>query len=339
LQAKYASLKNRYEIVGKTNYDMPWRDQADALNSINNKVMSTGKEYSVEEVTKQVDGTELTFLSKKIPLLDDKANIVEVLGISLDITKQKEAEQKLLEEKEKTDVALENIIAHLPGNVYWLDRNNVYLGCNMVQAKSAGLKDRHEIIGKTNYDMPWRDQAETFNMVNNEVMRTRKEYSVEEVAKQADGTEGIFISKKVPLLDSKDNIIGSLGISFDITKQKEAEEKLIEAKEQAEAANESKDEFLDNMRHDFRTPFAALEGLSGFMATHETDPTKKEYLGYICQSAHLLLEQLNEIMEFINSEEGKVPVLHKPFILEDAINKAIFPLKLPAEQKQVQLSE
>lgn len=256
LQAIAAGLKNRLEIIGKTNYDMPWRDQADTLNIINNEVMRTGQECSIEETTRHANGRELIFLSKKIPLFDKQGNVVGILGISFDITDQKETEKKLVEAKEETDIALENIIAYLPGNVYWLDRNNVFIGCNNSQAIAAGLKNRSEIVGKTNYDMPWRDRAEALNTINNKVMSTGEEYSIEEIGRNADGTELTFLSKKVPLLDNKGNITGILGISFDIAKQKEAEKKLMEAKEKAETANNAKTEFLENMRHDIRTPLS-----------------------------------------------------------------------------------
>jgi len=87
-------------------------------------------------------------------------------------------------------------------------------------------------------------------------MSTGEEYSIEEIGRNADGTELTFLSKKVPLLDNKGNITGILGISFDIAKQKEAEKKLMEAKEKAETANNAKTEFLENMRHDIRTPLS-----------------------------------------------------------------------------------
>ena len=49
---------------------------------------------------------------------------------------------------------LETIITALPGHVYWLDRDNIYRGCNDIQAKAFGLNSSKEIIGKRNEDLP-----------------------------------------------------------------------------------------------------------------------------------------------------------------------------------------
>jgi two-component system aerobic respiration control sensor histidine kinase ArcB len=337
--AKAVGLKHWHEIIGKTNYDMPWRDQAEALNTLNNKVIATGQEHSVEEIGKLADGTERIFISKKVPLLDDKNNIVGVLGISFDITEQKKAEQELIEAKRTADIALDNIIAHLPGNVYWLDRNNVFLGCNNFQAISAGLKNRHEIVGKTNYDMPWRDQADILNVLNNKVMATGQEYSVEETAKQANGTKQYtFLSKKAPLYDNKGNIIGILGISFDITKQKEAEKQLMEAKEMAEAANNAKTEFLENMRHDIRTPLGGIIGLSELLG-RESDLAKiKNYTALLADASKELLRFLNDVLESINVTSGQIPLLKKTFNLKETLENLIKLHQPKAVEKQLMLT-
>lgn len=338
LQAKFAGFKDRHEIVGKSNYDMPWREQADVLNAINNKVMSTGQEHSVEELCKMFNGEEKFFLSKKVPLLDDESNIVGILGISFDITEQKERDRKLLAAKEQAEITLENIMDHLPGHVYWLDQNNVFLGCNAIQARSAGMKSRDEMVGKTNYEMPWRDQADAFNRVNNQVMKTGQEYSLEEVAKQANGTEIVFLAKKVPLLDGKGNIVGILGISVDITQQKEVEKKLIEEKEKAEAANRAKTEFLENMRHDIRTP---LSGIAGFaeLIKNETDLNKlKHYFDQLAASSAELLRYLNEILDVFSVSSGAIPLLKKKFSFKTIVENVVKLHQTKANQKNLRLT-
>ncbi len=337
-QAKAAGFGNRHEIVGKTNYEMSWRDQADAYNRINNKVMSTGQEHSVEEIGRTIDGKEAIFLSKKVPLFDDESNIVGILGISFDITEQKERDRKLLDAKEQADVTLENIMAHLPGHVYWLDRNNIFLGCNELQAKYAGLRNRYEIVGKSNYDMPWRDHADALNAVNNKVMSTGQEYSVEELNVAKNGSEGVFLSKKVPLRDNKGSIVGILGISFDITNQKETEKKLIEAKERAEAADKAKTEFLENMRHDIRTP---LSGIAGFaeLIKNETDLNKlKHYFDQLAASSSELLRYLNEILEAFSISSGEIPVLKKKFSFKTIVENVVKLHQTKANEKKLQLT-
>src|SRR6185437_6518817 len=89
--------------------------------------------------------------------------------IDMVVIEEKNNEIHKLEEKIQY---LESIIALLPGNVYWLDRNNIYQGCNNVQAEAANLQSREIIVGKKNEHLRWADQAEELDQVNNQVMET-----------------------------------------------------------------------------------------------------------------------------------------------------------------------
>ncbi len=63
--------------------------------------------------------------------------------------------------KEAQDIIknLENVLALTPGHIYWKNLNGEYQGCNDLQAIDAGLKSRDDIIGLTDYDMPWKEDA------------------------------------------------------------------------------------------------------------------------------------------------------------------------------------
>lgn len=161
----------------------------------------------------------------------------------------------------------ESIIAVMPGHVYWKDKNGVLLGCNDQQAKSAGLASPKDIVGKTDYDLPWKAQADTLRKADTEVMRTGIPQTIEEASTLADGTQAMFLSKKVPFYH-KGRIIGIIGISIDITERKQAEqrEKLAltqaaEAKAKAEGEAELRQAVMvlaGSIAHDLRTPIMGL---------------------------------------------------------------------------------
>ena len=69
---------------------------------------------------------------------------------------------------------LEKIISLMPGHVYWLDNNNVYQGCNYLQAKAVELNSPNEIIGKRNRDLIWKEFADDLDNINREVMQSGK---------------------------------------------------------------------------------------------------------------------------------------------------------------------
>jgi len=225
----------------------------------------------------------------------------------------------------------ENILSMMPGHVYWYDLNNVYLGCNDTQAKAVGLKSRKDIVGKTNYDISWKNSAKEINASNELVIKTGKPTEVEESGILANGQRIIGLTNKAPLRDHHNKIIGVVGVSLDITKMKKLEKELKLAKKEAENANQMKTDFIRNMEHDIRTPCAGILSVSANLAKQESDPFKKESLECLAESSKMLLNYFNNLLDFSQMKSG-IPILHKKFnlrhlirdlqLLEDSIIKS-----------------
>ncbi|MGD1873498.1 MAG: PAS domain S-box protein [Mastigocoleus sp.] len=90
--------------------------------------------------------------------------------------------------------SLRSIIDSIPQSIYWKDNSCVYQGCNLNGAKSAGFTSPKDIIGKTEYDMPWaKDKADEYYKSDLEVMRSaRQELNI---------VENLYLCR-VPLLDN-----------------------------------------------------------------------------------------------------------------------------------------
>lgn len=257
----------------------------------------------------------------------------------------KQLTQALEEEREKFKLELQyvhdyydNIISLMPGHVYWLDRNNVFLGCNDAQAKSALLKSRKDIVGKTNYDMPWKNQADELNKLNTLVMETGIPHTAEEYAVMTNGM-GIYYSQKVPLRNQKNEIIGVLGISLDITERKKMEVALRRAKENAEVANKAKTEFIANMSHDIHTPLSGIVGMSRLLEEKAADPEKKQYARWIHESGEQLLDLLNGVMEIVAADNLRESDIHEElFELRKNIKDIAHLVQPTLEMKKIQLN-
>ncbi len=186
----------------------------------------------------------------------------------------------------------ESIIACMPNNVYWLDRNCVLLGGNDNLARMFGLKSRSGLVGLTYEQMTkyanWTEgQGEIFKQAEIDVMTTgMPRFNVEEPPVVIDGKTRYYISSKVALYNTKREIIGIVGISTDITERKQAEIALKEAKEKAETANKAKTEFLENMRHDIRTPLIGITGFANIIGDEVKDPKIKEYVDNLTASSN-----------------------------------------------------
>ncbi len=177
---------------------------------------------TVELEAERKDGTEFPVeISISGVLLGGKWNAI---GILRDITDRKKAERKAQEKQS----LLEQIIENIPYSIFWKDRNSVYLGCNRNFARQAGVEKPEDIIGKTDYELAWKQsEAEFFRKIDREVIESgQPRLDIEEPQLQANETQATLLTSKVPLANSRGNIIGILGIYADITSRKLAEEEL-----------------------------------------------------------------------------------------------------------------
>jgi two-component system, OmpR family, aerobic respiration control sensor histidine kinase ArcB len=234
--------------------------------------------------------------------------------------------------------ALDNIVATMPGHLYWKDTKGIYRGCNDRQAKSLGLRYGHEVIGKSDLELPWPDEdAKKFQENDRKIMKSGKSKVFEEYA-LVDGKKAIVLSHKSPLLDHNGNIKGILGISLDITKLKETEKNLEIKKLEAERANQLKTEFIRNMEHDIRTPFVGVYGMINLLAERETDSEKKSILSDVSLCAKELLDYCDSILDFSKIEAQSFPVVAKTFNLKKLVDSVMTIESIAAKHKKLNFS-
>jgi two-component system, OmpR family, aerobic respiration control sensor histidine kinase ArcB len=111
-----------------------------------------------------------------------------------------------------TQITLEELFEQLPVNIYWKNKDGVYLGCNTANWKAFGLPSLSDHIGKTDHEIFPKAEADQIRQFDEEVMRTGNPIIVQE-----DGETGVFLSHKAPLKNKDDQIIGLLGASINIT--------------------------------------------------------------------------------------------------------------------------
>lgn len=238
-------------------------------------------------------------------------------------------------------LVLDNLLVNMPGHVYWKNKKGVYLGCNDRQAQSLGFLRGIDIIGKTDFELPWNvELAKRFWENDCEVLETGQAKTVEESA-IVNGQPAIVLSLKVPLKEATGKTVGVLGISVDITQQKRAEAKLIQSKEAAEAANHVKLEFLENMRHDLRTPLVGIIGCANAIRDKLEDiPNTTEIKSYamdLVTSSQALLNLLNNVLDSIKVTSGSIPLLKERFNLKDILLQIIHLNQARAKERALDL--
>ena len=114
--------------------------------------------------------------------------------------------------------ALMSVIRQLPGCIFWKDKRLVYLGCNLNLAALSGREKPENVIGKSDFDMPWHERAEEVRAADTYVIQNDKTISFKEEITSANGWKVFFLTTK-RALKIDEEIVGIIGNSVDITEQ------------------------------------------------------------------------------------------------------------------------
>ena len=124
---------------------------------------------------------------------------------------------------------------------------------------------------------------------------------------------------------------------IDLSEIHQVTEELRTARNQAEAANRSKSEFIANMSHELRTPLNVNMGLAQLLLDTNLTHIQRDYLQKIYNSANILLGVINDILDFSKIESGHLELDLTDFFLDEVINSCIALFSTIAEEKGLQL--
>ena len=202
------------------------------------------------------------------------------------------------------------IIKNAVGNLYWKNEKGAYLGCNDAYLHMLGFVSTSEIIGKTDSDLflkiIGKEKIDILTSVDQEIMALGKEQTFIEEGIDARGKPALYITKKIPMRNDKGNIIGIMGTSLDITKEKEAE---------ITRAN-----FISNMQHDLRTPFAGISAIAGLLRDMEDNPEKQSLLDDLLTSCGQWEQTHHEIIAVL-SDQKPYTIAKETFSISQEIRK------------------
>jgi diguanylate cyclase (GGDEF)-like protein/PAS domain S-box-containing protein len=145
-----------------------------------------------------------------------------VMGIDRDISDRKQAEEALAKEQ----YLLHALLSTVPDYIYFKDNKGHFIRTSNAHAKAFGLNDPAQVIGKTDFDFFTEEHARQAYGDEQEIICTGQPLTKEEKETWPDRPDTWVIATKMPLRDQQGNIIGTFGISKDISERKRAEAEL-----------------------------------------------------------------------------------------------------------------
>ena len=216
------------EILGKTDFDFHPLESAQQYYADERAALASGCPLlnKDELMLDQETGETKWFLTTKIPFRDGQGRIAGLVGLNRDITQRKRAEEAV----RQSENLFHSLIESLPQNIFSKDLEGRFTFVNQRYCQMHG-KSLAEMIGKTDFDIHPRVLAEKYRADDQQVIATGRIFeTVEDHQSLVD--QKLYVQVvKTPIVDAAGTIIGILGIFWDITERKQAEESLWESKE------------------------------------------------------------------------------------------------------------
>lgn len=282
------------------------------------------KKYSYQELKNQV--LEL-----------EKQN--ELLRLELKGQRNEKIKENLATEQHLFKTLMDNI----PDHIYFKDKESRFIKSNKAQAKSFGLNDPDEMIGKTDFDFFTKERAQlAFKDEQNIIQTGCPIISKEEKKVSIDGSTSWSSTTKIILIDYKGEVIGTFGLSRNITKQKDAEEKLLKLNEELKEINTIKDKLFSIIGHDLRGPSNNIIGLSAQLLENIDVFDKEEikmFLVFINSAAQNTTILLENLLNWANTQTGKIVFNPQKICFSEITKEEILLKKSIAESKNITLNQ
>ncbi len=222
--ARDAGVACSEDLIGKDDYQLAWKEQAESYRTDDLSVMVSGvSKLSYDEPQTTPEGTQIWLRTSKVPLCNEAQEIIGVLGMYEDITDHKQAETL------KTRLLLRQraILDNLPMMAWLKDTESRLEMINEPYAQACG-QTIDACIGKTDLDLFPEEMARGYMADDREVRASGQKKQVEELISTPEGIRW-NLTYKTPIYDEQGLIIGTAGIAQDITERKLAEEALKES--------------------------------------------------------------------------------------------------------------
>jgi len=224
------------------------------------------------------------------------------------------------------------LLDEIPTPVFYKDAHGAYLGCNKAFCQAKGLVPG-QVEGKSVYDLYPRHEAELYDRMDDQLIRSGGIQRYETRVLYADGREHDVAINKAAYSNVDGEFVGIVAVCDDVTQRKEIELELRQS-------NRAKDKFFSIISHDMKNPLNALmltiEFLQGNFNMLDRDKVL-ELLGNVHNSAKRLNALLSNLLQWARSQSGRIPYEPADLVLSSIVTQTFNLLTSSAKEKQIAL--
>jgi len=316
--------KNGHEIVGRTVFDMAPAQLAEIYHKKDVELFNSGGTQHYDTRVRGTDGKPRDVAFYKAVYQNAQGKPAGMVGIMLDITERKEAEEKL----QAANELQQQLLATAATGIFTVNPDHVVTGANEEFCFITGY-DREDVIGKPSslfWDESCSSECGLFSPGSEDSIKRRQCA----VTTKNGRILSVLMNAGV-MRDDLGKVTGGIQSFVDVTE-------LIRAREAAEHASRAKGDFLAKMSHEIRTPMNGVIGMTDLALDTDLTPEQRDYLEASKMSATSLLSLINDILDFSKMEAGKMELLQTDFSLRDCIGDTMATLASQAHVKRLELA-
>ena len=227
------------------------------------------------------------------------------------------------------DELFQGILDNVNAVIHIKDADGRYLLVNREFERIRSLK-AEEILGRNEDEIGPGELARRVRAADRAVIESGAPMSSEQQLRTPDG-ERTFLSVKFPVQTEDGAVTAIAGFSTDITDQKDALARAVEA-------SRLKSAFVANVSHEIRTPLNGVVGMTNLLRDTSLDPVQREYADALAASSEALLAVINAILDFSKIEAGRLELDLTDFELRGAVEEACLMLAEQAHAKGLQIN-
>ncbi|QSZ42791.1 EAL domain-containing protein [Sulfurimonas aquatica] len=303
--AKFLNLPME-EIIGHTDIEILGESTGAIVQALDRELIAQKIAKKSQGWIRLQDGSSVLLSTSKSLIYNAAQEVIGLMGISINITDSYENEKKLKVREEElinSNNLLHTIINTVPVRIFWKDLDLNFLGCNELFANDARKKDESEIIGKSDYDLSWKNEAEIYRADDRSVLDSQiPKLFFEEPQTNSDGEEMWLRTSKIPLYDSENKLFGLLGMYENITHAKISANKLKESQQHLQAIIENEPECVKLVDPNGRLITMNPAGLAMLEAESLEVAQQQTLVNYMCKEWRTpFLELHQKVMQGLNA--------------------------------------